>query len=254
MPPVPWAAAPPASARTSSVRCSTTGMRMAVGSVWGSAVNKPGAPVKSTTTSAFTRPAVAAARVSLSPSLISATPTVSFSLMIGTTPFSKSTMSACWALRQRRRSLRSSWVSRIWATSTSNQSKAWAQRPMRRDCPAAAAACRVGRSAGLVDRPSAVSPSAIAPDETTTTSRPSRRKAISSAAKCAKGSRAVLLRSADPILTTTRVALVSRARATCRWVSMARCSLVFRKGTRGGVSGRSRGRPASAGPWVRPWT
>ena len=112
--------------------------------------------------------------------------------------------------------MRSSWVSRIWATSRSNQENAPDQRPIKRDCPAAAAACNVGKSVGRVSSFNGERPRAMAPDDTTTTSLPARVRAMTSAAKWAKGSRSVLLSNADPIFTTTRRADTNRARAGCR--------------------------------------
>ena len=62
--------------------------------------------------------ATRAARLSLSPTLISSTATVSFSLMIGRTRNPRSVMSVFRAFRYRSRWLTSSWVRSTWATRT----------------------------------------------------------------------------------------------------------------------------------------
>ncbi len=62
----------------------TTGMSSASGSVRGSRVNRPSMSLRMTSRSASMSSVIIAARLSLSPSLISSTETVSFSLMMGT--------------------------------------------------------------------------------------------------------------------------------------------------------------------------
>ena len=68
---------------------STSGMRVASGSRWGSAVNRPSVCPRMTSRSASTRLATMAERLSLSPKnspASSSTATTSFSLIMGTTP------------------------------------------------------------------------------------------------------------------------------------------------------------------------
>ena len=62
----------------------TTGMSSESGSVRGSRVNRPSISLRMTSRSASMSSVIIAARLSLSPSLISSTETVSFSLMMGT--------------------------------------------------------------------------------------------------------------------------------------------------------------------------
>ena len=68
--------------------CGTVGTSRAAGSARGSPVNSPSTFVSSTSSGAWSRLATIAARWSLSPNLISATETVSFSLMTGRQPYS----------------------------------------------------------------------------------------------------------------------------------------------------------------------
>ena len=117
MPPVPCRLpAPPAAASISGVMCSTTLMSLASGWVWGSAVYRPLMSDRRISRSACTLTATMADRVSLSPTLISAVLTVSFSLMMGTAPSSSRRSSVRSMLWRRSGSFTSSAVRRICAT------------------------------------------------------------------------------------------------------------------------------------------
>ena len=74
---------PPASRRSVSSIVRTSGMIWASGSVRGSAVNRPGWSVSKSNRSASASNTASADRLSLSPTLISAVATASFSLMMG---------------------------------------------------------------------------------------------------------------------------------------------------------------------------
>ena len=107
---------PPARASISGVTSSTTGMSRAAGSFRGSAVYSPSMSLSSTSRSAPTERATMAPRVSLSPTLISAVATVSFSLMTGSAPSSSSRAMVFSKFCRRSSWSMSSLVSRIWAT------------------------------------------------------------------------------------------------------------------------------------------
>lgn len=118
MPPVPNAEpAPSASASTSGVMRSTTGMSFASGWVWGLAVYRPSMSLNSTSRSAWMQQVTMAASVSLSPiEVISSVATVSFSLMMGSAPSSSSRVRVFWKFSRRPSYSTSTPVSRICAT------------------------------------------------------------------------------------------------------------------------------------------
>ncbi len=84
---------------TSAVTASTVSITRASRSVAGSPVYSPSTSVSSTRRSASMREATSALRLSLSPTLISSTATVSFSLTMGSTPKRSSASSVLRALR-----------------------------------------------------------------------------------------------------------------------------------------------------------
>ena len=90
---------PPASSLSSGVMLSTTGMRQASQLTRGSQSIRPSMSVSVIRRSALARTATSAERLSLSPSLISSTTTVSFSLIMGTTPQASSVVRVLRALR-----------------------------------------------------------------------------------------------------------------------------------------------------------
>ena len=91
--------APPAMVSSTGSPATTRSSRRACGSRRGSAVNRPDWSVRITSASASIRLVTSAPSVSLSPNLISSVTTVSFSLMIGTTPSSSSASSVERAFR-----------------------------------------------------------------------------------------------------------------------------------------------------------
>ena len=104
MPPLPRPEpVPPASASTGS-SAATSSMSVAAASTRGSAVNRPGVSVRSTSTSAATRWETRAAMRSLSPKRISSGATASFSFTTGTQPSSSRRVSVWRAWRYWRRS------------------------------------------------------------------------------------------------------------------------------------------------------
>ena len=107
---------PPARASISGVTASTVGIRRASGSFRGSAVYSPSMSLRRTSRSAPTEQATIPPRVSLSPTLISAVATVSFSLITGRAPSSSSRAMVFSKLRRRSSWSTSSPVRRIWAT------------------------------------------------------------------------------------------------------------------------------------------
>ena len=117
MPPVPRALpAPPARASMAGVTSSTVGMSLAAGSLRGSAVYRPSMSLRRISRSAWTAQATMPPRVSLSPTLISAVATVSFSLMMGRAPSSSRRAMVFSKFRRRSSWSTSSPVSRLWAT------------------------------------------------------------------------------------------------------------------------------------------
>ena len=118
MPPVPSAEpAPSASAITSGVISSTSGMSVASGWVWGLAVYRPSMSLSSTSKSALAQQQTMAASVSLSPmEVISSVATVSFSLMMGRASSSSRRERVFWKFCRRSVCSMSTPVSRIWAT------------------------------------------------------------------------------------------------------------------------------------------
>ncbi len=100
MPPLPIELpAPPAMPSSDGSPATTRGSRVADGSLRGSAVYSPCWSVRITSASASIRLVTSAPSVSLSPTLISSVTTVSFSLMIGTTPSPSSVSSVERAFR-----------------------------------------------------------------------------------------------------------------------------------------------------------
>ena len=167
MPPVPSKlAVPPARRSISSVTSATTEMSVAFGFLRGSSVYRPSTSERITSRSASTRCATIPARLSLSPKRISSTATVSFSLMIGTTPNPSRAVSVCRELRNRARFVRSSRVSSTCATFTPSFSNAFSYAHISRLWPTAAAACLIGRLLGYSLRPSFSMPEMIAPEDT----------------------------------------------------------------------------------------
>ena len=100
MPPEPSGdVAAPIDSASSSAGSSTDVTSRADGSTRGSAVNRPGVEVSSSSSDASTSTATCAARKSLSPKEISSVVVVSFSLMTGTIRHSTSLRSVRRALR-----------------------------------------------------------------------------------------------------------------------------------------------------------
>ena len=207
---------------------------------------RPSVSVSSTSVSAPTRWATSAAIRSLSPNRISSSAVASFSLTTGTAPSDSSRSNVLRACRYWARTMKSS-----GAMSTCPATRSWAanasfQRCISRACPTADTACSVcaslGRSAAAI--PSAGSPAATAPEDTTTTSWPAVRAAATSAAALAMASRrsspCSSVRLDEPSLTT-----VFTARPRSRRPSRPRRA---RRPGRPGPSRRARCRRPSRRP------
>ncbi len=116
--------------------------------------------------SASIKSVIMAARLSLSPNLISSTDTVSFSFMIGTTCQDNNVWSVFRAFKYLFLLDRPSLVKRICATFLLCLAKTFSYSRIRPAWPTAATACLFGISFGLFKRPIFLIPEAIAPDET----------------------------------------------------------------------------------------
>ena len=143
--------------------------------------------------------------------------TVSFSLITGTTPSPSSVDNVARAFRYRRRSSLSSSVSSNCAATSPTPRKASLQACASRICPIAAAACFSSSRNGRAGRASDDRASAIAPEDTTSTSVPrARSRAMSAATLSSQASRSAppgSTSSALPIFTTSRRAPASAGTA-----------------------------------------
>jgi len=183
MPPLPTSLGvlPADWSRSRSTR-STHGMGRASGCVLGSRSKRASTSESRTSRSALTKVATSTERRSLSPNWTSSTTTVSFSFTTGTTPHRRRVCRVCRACRNRDRSARSGAVRSTCATDTPCRRKACSQARTRSGWPTAAAACLAGMVLGRSGNRRWAVPAATAPEETTTTSRPSARRQASSSA------------------------------------------------------------------------
>ena len=176
MPPLPTSLpGPPATASSRWSISTTSSMSEASSACRGSAVSRPGVSVSRTSRSAPTRWATRALSRSLSPKRISSSATASFSLTTGTTPSSSRWASVPRACRYCWRWTKSSGASSTWPASRSCGARPSCQARISRCWPTAETAWRTAGSVGRGPwRPRADHPAAMAPDVTTTTSRPCR--------------------------------------------------------------------------------
>ena len=151
---------------------STTWISGADGSSRGLRSCRPSMSVRMMSASARTSRATSAESVSLSPKTISSTATVSFSLMMGSAPMSSRRSKAFSMFMRRRRSSTQSRVSSTWAVTWPYSLNSLSYMYISSHWPTAAQACRPPMSCGRRSSLSLPTPTPMAPEETSTISRP----------------------------------------------------------------------------------